>query len=488
MNIFKQFGIREVADVTLYSIHQKKDGSGDLYYVPALYLDTLKISGTDKSAESVWAEGGLGNGRLICWDFGKKIDVNLEDALCTPASMSLCWGGILSADWKDAEVDIESSISINRPEFRSIRRIEKCICPQINLNHTTIAEMLPRQELIESLDIRGSGVVRGKVYSWKLDISCTAKSVATIPDKFFDITGRAYQIDQSRPVTINNLPTYTNLKDAVVYRIKQMNMPANDIAAMRIGESLIGDNNVAKTSELPRDILGSIYNIVERLDTCAADYLAIIVDNDNKYHALVGRREDSKIFWAWPQQEILVSQFEGIDMWLRFQHLNTLLYFLLTKYHDDITAIPNEKLWCYFDRETMKPYADDYWFDQGDIYINMNLTFAPQEKNFKGKKITVTAEQWPGMYMMVGETFIRERGTDKDEHMQIKFPLCKVKSDHNLTLEADGDPVIMNIQLEVARPRNGIMMELTSYETAPKLLEEDGRFYEVDGSADVLSE
>lgn len=118
----------------------------------------------------------------------------------------------------------------------------------------------------------------------------------------------------------------------------------------------------------------------------------------------------------------------------------------------------------------------------------MNLTFAPQEKNFKGKKITVTAEQWPGMYMIVGETFIRERGTDKDEHMQIKFPLCKVKSDHNLTLEADGDPVIMNIQLEVARPRNGIMMELTSYETAPKLLEEDGRFYEVDGSADVLSE
>lgn len=50
-------------------------------------------------------------------------------------------------------------------------------------------------------------------------------------------------------------------------------------------------------------------------------------------------------------------------MWLRFQHLNTLLYFLLTKYHDDIIAIPNEKLWCYFDRETMKPYADDYWFD-----------------------------------------------------------------------------------------------------------------------------
>ena len=43
MNIFDQYGIKEVADVTLYSIHKKQDGSGDVYYVPALYLDTLKI-------------------------------------------------------------------------------------------------------------------------------------------------------------------------------------------------------------------------------------------------------------------------------------------------------------------------------------------------------------------------------------------------------------------------------------------------------------
>ena len=104
MNIFDQYGIKEVADVTLYSIHKKKDGSGEVYYVPALYLDTLKISSTEKTAENVWAEGGLGNSRLICWDYGKQINVSLEDALCTPASLGLCWNGILSADWKDAEL------------------------------------------------------------------------------------------------------------------------------------------------------------------------------------------------------------------------------------------------------------------------------------------------------------------------------------------------------------------------------------------------
>lgn len=44
LNIFEQYGIKEVVDATLYSIHKKQDGSGDVYYVPALFLNTLKIS------------------------------------------------------------------------------------------------------------------------------------------------------------------------------------------------------------------------------------------------------------------------------------------------------------------------------------------------------------------------------------------------------------------------------------------------------------
>ena len=65
MNIFEQYGIKEVADCTLYSIHRKKDGSGELYYVPALYLDTLKISTVEKTAENVWATGGLGKQLML---------------------------------------------------------------------------------------------------------------------------------------------------------------------------------------------------------------------------------------------------------------------------------------------------------------------------------------------------------------------------------------------------------------------------------------
>ena len=91
--------------------------------------------------------------------------------------------------------------------------------------------------------------------------------------------------------------------------------------------------------------------------------------------------------------------------------------------------------------------------------------------------------------MMVGETYIRDKDTGHDEHLQIKFPLCKVKSDHTLTLQADGDPTTFNLDLEVAKPNSGAMMELTAYETAEKLIEGDnGCFFAIDGSTEVLIE
>ena len=43
------------------------------------------------------------------------------------------------------------------------------------------------------------------------------------------------------------------------------------------------------------------------------------------------------------------------------------------------------------------------------------------------------------MYMLVGETYIRDRDTGKDERLQLKFPLAKVRSEQTLTLQADGD-------------------------------------------------
>ena len=98
MNLFQKYGIKEVADVVFYSITTIGD---EEFYTPVLFLDTLKVSTLEKAAEKVEAKGGKGNKKLITWNFGKEITLNLEDALFSPASMSMIWGGKLNSKLSD---------------------------------------------------------------------------------------------------------------------------------------------------------------------------------------------------------------------------------------------------------------------------------------------------------------------------------------------------------------------------------------------------
>ena len=86
-SILDRYGIKEVADVMFYDI--KKDGTiGN----PVLYLDTLKVSTIEQTAENTSARGGKGNTELISWDYGKEITITLEDALFSAKSMALMFG------------------------------------------------------------------------------------------------------------------------------------------------------------------------------------------------------------------------------------------------------------------------------------------------------------------------------------------------------------------------------------------------------------
>ena len=728
MNIFDQYGIKEVADVTLYSIHRKDDGSGDLYYVPALYLDTLKISTAEQTAENVWAEGGLGNSRLICWDYGKQINVNLEDALCTPASLGLCWGGVLGSDWKNAHITHDLGISHNdvNPVER-LSRMEKAFYPKGNPKKSTISYLLPHckedkiddnmgillnSKVVDGTEVCGHGYVGNHSYGWKMQIESDIQSIAVVPDRFFDVTGRSYRINQNSQVWVNNNlgldhkfniiydinPLYLDQKPPVANVIIDMTKDpdyqslgidlkrlddiaenvtpsthkplANDTIPIDYAEKLyinVDDNNdysayiygrkfakidtsgtvlglknlVNRLQDYPpvynrlvemtkyvtdyiltkSDNLDGVQKAVQELLAIASEYNDIIVSVDEKINVanelkailykgkehtsqeednikvrdidifdlaelrrLVGKilastdkdtyktdveeilkaateyvghqktideynttvtskiqsiegngqppKEPTTIVndkfsvlealkdiflekeanWYKPATPIMVEQFKHIDMWNRFSGINEMIYFLITKYEDNIRKIgvatitdngsrynykkteendaPNEnKLWAYVNPKTMMPYPDNYWFHQGEPYYVKSLTLAPQGKKLKSQKITITAGQFPGMYMMVGETYIRSRDTGEDERMQIKIPLCKVKSEQTLTLEAAGDPTTFSLSLEVARPRTGIMMELTTYETAVKQeVNENGILEIKDGSTEVLSD
>ena len=43
--------------------------------------------------------------------------------------------------------------------------------------------------------ISGHGSTNGHTFGWKMAIESAVKSIAVVPDRFFDVTGRSYSID-----------------------------------------------------------------------------------------------------------------------------------------------------------------------------------------------------------------------------------------------------------------------------------------------------
>lgn len=72
-----RYGIKEVANVALYPL----SGTADNMNAPVLYFDTLKVSNIENTADTSYATGGRGNGRILSWDFGRAGKVTLTDAL-----------------------------------------------------------------------------------------------------------------------------------------------------------------------------------------------------------------------------------------------------------------------------------------------------------------------------------------------------------------------------------------------------------------------
>jgi hypothetical protein len=91
VNIFERYGIKEVANVYFEALAEEVDAGikeGDI----VLYLDTLKVSTVETTAENVSAQGGWGNPKLVTWDYGKDINVTLEDAVISWEEMRILMG------------------------------------------------------------------------------------------------------------------------------------------------------------------------------------------------------------------------------------------------------------------------------------------------------------------------------------------------------------------------------------------------------------
>lgn len=112
----EKFGIKEVADVKFFNIGDvtSVDGTGITFKTgksindAVLTLDTLKVSTIEFTAEQSEARGGKGNAPLIIWDYGREVNVTLEDALISMDTLALLFGDV---------DDVTNVIEINANKF-----------------------------------------------------------------------------------------------------------------------------------------------------------------------------------------------------------------------------------------------------------------------------------------------------------------------------------------------------------------------------------
>ena len=89
--------------------------------------------------------------------------------------------------------------------------------------------------------------------------------------------------------------------------------------------------------------------------------------------------------------------------------------------------------------------------------------FCTYDLEVSGAVIEISANSFPGTYYVTGDTYARSEASGKDEFFQFIVPKAKVQSENTITLEAEGDPSVFNMNLRVMRPADGQMMKLVKY-------------------------
>lgn len=415
MNLFQKYGIKEVSDVVFYSINEIGD---EVFYTPVLFLDTLKVSTLEKSAQKVSAQGGKGNKKLITWNYGKEITLNLEDALFSPASMSMIWGGLL-----------ESKLS------KYTSAIVKCnMANKYGTLHYSI-KAYPSPALTDE--------------EWEI---------------IFEVAEE------------NNLDSGSGNQNATKYK-KNGDIIESYVAENR--NSLIYKYFKRKWATetekaMPQSIIDAIIKKIDSLDKVGT------IETDIHELEVIDRME-----------KCIVKDRKGLEISTKKQKENLLRY-----YKDDKTS----SYTIFYDAKTMLPLlqvndagkvlgwdgdkdddndgileeTDKFRIKIGTVYYKWTRTVKYKESEddgVLGRTLVIDAETFPDDCKIVGETYIREQKTGKDQRYQFVIHRANVSSDTSITLQADGDPTTFSMQIDVLTPPNDIQMELKQYNVEDDLLE-----------------
>lgn len=442
MNLFQQYGIKEVADVVFYSINSVGD---EEYYTPVLYLDTLKVSTLEEKAEKVSINGGYGNEKLMAWSFGKEITLNLEDALFSPASMSLMWGGQLEAKFSKYTSAITKINMANKYG---------------KLNYSIKA--YPSPALTDQ--------------EWEIIYSACDKAGVSLV-VINDDTPAQCNFIMSNEEYIKNSPyieeNRTLLKKAYYQRDfdKIFNKAQKDNI---LTEWIHSDERI--NIAIPDIIVSTLISMLNTLDKFGTIETAVhnveVIDRMEK--CIVRDKEGFTINTSEQRKNLLkYYKDDQNSSYIIYYDAKTLLPLLNINNNGEIVGWDKES--DNFEPGTGKPFqqeSGDFKLRIGTRYLKWSRTVKRKNEDdgILGKTLVINADTFPNIYKIVGETYIREQKTGKDQRYQFVINRAQISSDTNLTLEAEGEPTTFSMQIDVLTPPNNIMMELKQYDVDEDLV------------------
>ena len=460
MNLFQKYGIKEVADVVFYSITSVGD---EEIYTPVLFLDTLKVSTLEKTAEKVSAQGGKGNKKLITWNFGKEITLNLEDALFTPASMSLTWGGQLEAKlspYTSAIVKINMANKYGALHYSTkaypapaLTDDEWEIVFRAATELKMVAPHISDDELI--LDPKGE------------DASLSEDCIYWTPD--YSITKDEGKVEENRVQLVKYyFNRMWNLQKVAAYEEVETVDEQTSETTTTWEKTSIDYEKGNQYKAMPKEIIDKIISYI---------------DNLKKVGEIETQIYDTEVIDR--MERCIVKEKEGLIISTQEQKNNLLRY-----YENDQTSS-----YCiYYDPKTMQPLlsltddgvirgwdqngvfdknfnmetdTDHFKLKMGTIYYKWTRTVKYKngtDDGILGRTFVIDADTFPDAYRIVGETYIRDQKSGKDHRFQFTINRAVVSADTNITLEAEGDPTTFSMSVDVLTPPNDIMIELKEFD------------------------
>lgn len=142
----------------------------------------------------------------------------------------------------------------------------------------------------------------------------------------------------------------------------------------------------------------------------------------------------------------------------------------------------------YYDAKTMQPLFNikDGYFDpdqtpfklrQGTIYYKWTrVVNNPIFKNTTlGQNLVIDSDTFPEHYRIIGETYTKDQKTHKEQRCQFTIHRAAISTDTEIELEADGDPTVFSMDIDVLSTEDEKMIELKFFDVEEDLFESGTR-------------